>query len=231
MEHEKAKMLFKYLKLQNQINPILVKKYLQELEFCLSSIDIAHSNLSGKSEEILQKLGSRHYDKIFNLKSSIIIIDNMKNKELSSNISPFIVHGHDNEMKKDLKDFLQNKFGFREPIILEQQSSRGETIIEKFERHATKTKLVFVLLTPDDKLTNIRDNEGKGNRSRQNVIFELGYFIGRLGRKSGKIILLKKGEIDIPSDIHGVIYIDITKGIEESLQKIRNELSEFFVLR
>ena len=73
---------------------------------------------------------------------------------------------------------------------------------------------VFVLLTPDDEVVNPGAPESGTRRARQNVILELGFFLGRLGRESGKILLLHKGPIEIPSDIAGIEYIDITNGIE-----------------
>lgn len=62
----------------------------------------------------------------------------------------FIVHGHDNEAKLELKDYLQNTLRLPEPIILHQQPNKGKTVIEKFEEHSDKIDVAFVLLTPDD---------------------------------------------------------------------------------
>ena len=61
-------------------------------------------------------------------------------------------------------------------------------------------------------------------RARQNVIFELGYFIGKLGRKSGRVILLLKGMVDIPSDLNGILYIHIDNGIQEAGEEIRKAI-------
>jgi predicted nucleotide-binding protein len=135
----------------------------------------------------------------------------------------FIVHGHDNEAVRDLKDFLQNKLNFDEPIILHQKPSGGRTIIEKFEKYASTSNLIFILMTPDDLGMN-KINASEKFRARQNVIFEMGYFIGKLGRNSGRVIILKKGDIEIPSDLQGIIYIDITNGIKQAGEDIRNEL-------
>lgn len=132
----------------------------------------------------------------------------------------FIVHGHDKELLLELKNYLQNKLHFHEPIILGEQPSGNSTIIEKFERHAREIDCAFALLSPDDFATP----EGTG-RARQNVIFELGYFLGVLGRRAGKVFVLKKGKVEIPSDLQGVIYIDVTSGIESAGETIRAELA------
>ena len=137
---------------------------------------------------------------------------------------PFIVHGHDDKTKLELKNFLQNKLGFREPIVLHEQPSLGRTIIEKFEDNAAVSTIVFVLLTPDDIGASVEDSNDKKRRARQNVIFEMGYFLGSLGRLSGRVVLLHRGPIELPSDLSGVIYIDITGGIEAAGEQIRNEL-------
>ncbi len=134
----------------------------------------------------------------------------------SDQINSFIVHGHDNELKKDLKDFLQNKLGFKEPILLHQQPDNGLTIIEKLELHTDNIDLVFILLTPDD------FSIGLSNRTRQNVIFELGFFLGKFGRKSGRVLLLTKGDLELPSDLGGILTIDISNGIDPASQFIRD---------
>lgn len=139
----------------------------------------------------------------------------------------FIVHGHDETLKYKLKNFLQNALNFPEPIILHEQPGFGRTIIEKFEEEAKDADLVFVLLTPDDIAFNPGSEDEKKRRSRQNVIFEMGYFMGKLGRKRGKIILLYKEENELPSDISGLIPIDVTGGIELAGERIRKEVAPF----
>ena len=98
---------------------------------------------------------------------------------------PFIVHGHDDKTKLAVKNYLQNTLKFPEPIVLHEQAGFGRTIIEKFELYAGNSTLVFVILTPDD-IAIDRDvkTDIEKHRARQNVIFELGYFLGSLGRLS-----------------------------------------------
>jgi predicted nucleotide-binding protein len=139
----------------------------------------------------------------------------------------FIVHGHDDVAKLELKNYLQNTLGLPQPIILHEQPSLGRTIMEKFEDYAADANLVFVLLTPDDALANAKSSNDEKRRSRQNVIFEMGYFMAKLGRRSGRVVLLYKGALDLPSDISGIIYVDISHGIDSAGEKIRREVQDF----
>ena len=136
----------------------------------------------------------------------------------------FIVHGHDETTLLELKNYIQNALKWREPIVLREQPSSGKTIIEKFENYASKVDYVFVLMTPDDLVKEKESTEDK-RRSRQNVVFELGFFYEQFGRRSGKTIVLYKGSIELPSDIQGIVWIDISSGINAAGEYIRRELS------
>lgn len=119
----------------------------------------------------------------------------------------FIVHGHDDAALHGLARFLE-KLGL-EAIVLKEQPNQGRTIIEKFEAFAAEVGFAVVLLTPDDVGAAISTKD-QSSRARQNVIFELGYFAGKLGR--GRVCLLQKGQIEIPSDLFGVIYTELDIG-------------------
>lgn len=116
----------------------------------------------------------------------------------------FIVHGTDNEAKVTVARFLERLD--LKPIILHEQSNQGRTIIEKFEQHA-QVGFAVALLTSDDVGAVQEDAKNLKPRARQNVIFEFGYFIGRLGRN--RVCALTKGDVEIPSDYDGVIYIPL----------------------
>jgi predicted nucleotide-binding protein len=111
----------------------------------------------------------------------------------------FIVHGHLEGPREAVARFLHT-IGF-EPIILHEQANQGRTVIEKVVDHGD-VGFAVVLLTPDDE-GRVAGGEVKP-RARQNVILELGYFIGYLGRD--KVCALKRGDVEIPSDFHGVVY-------------------------
>jgi len=119
----------------------------------------------------------------------------------------FVVHGHDEEAKLSVARFIE-KINL-EPIILSEQPNEGRTIVEKFEAHAD-VAFAIVLLTPDDIGFPRDDEEQKRPRARQNVILELGYFVGRLSRS--RVCALSKGSVEIPSDIHGVVYVPMDDG-------------------
>jgi CheY-like chemotaxis protein len=137
---------------------------------------------------------------------------------------PFIVHGRETCLKFELKNYIQNTLHLAEPVILHEQPSLGRTIIEKFEDCAGSSALVFVLLTPDDIAASANTPNDTRRRARQNVIFEMGYFLGTLGRESGRVLLLHKGPVDLPSDLSGLVYIDVTNGIEAAGEQIRKEI-------
>ena len=82
-----------------------------------------------------------------------------------------------------------------------------------------------MLLTPDDPSAALSDPDAAKRRARQNVIFELGFFLGQLGRRSGRVFLLHKGSLDLPSDISGLIYINIDHGVDAAGEQIRRELN------
>lgn len=118
----------------------------------------------------------------------------------------FIVHGHDEEAKQSVARIVE-RLGF-EPIILHEQPNRGRTIIEKFEEYAN-VGYAIVLLTPDDVGASTKNKDSLTPRARQNVVLELGFFLGKLGRT--KVCALHKGELEIPSDYSGVIWIPMDK--------------------
>jgi len=117
----------------------------------------------------------------------------------------FIVHGHAGEPREAVARFLE-QLGL-EPIVLHEQANQGRTIIEKFETHAD-VGFAIILLTTDD----VGGPAGKKGRprARQNVVLELGYFIGRPGRN--QVCALMLGDIELPSDILGVAWTPFDPG-------------------
>ena len=116
----------------------------------------------------------------------------------------FVVHGHDDATKTKTARFLE-KLKLK-PIILHEQPSSGRTIIEKFETYSDDIAFAVILLTPDDLGSSAQTPKDMSSRARQNVVMELGYFLGRLGRS--RVCALHKGQIELPSDYQGVQYIE-----------------------
>jgi CheY-like chemotaxis protein len=139
----------------------------------------------------------------------------------------FIVHGRDHETLQEVRGFFVDVLRFPEPIILAEQPSRGLTLIEKFERYAADSDLAIVLLTPDDVGHLVGHPDSSARRARMNVLFELGYFLGALRRRSGRVFILKKGDVEIPTDLAGIVYIDISNGVASAGNVIRRELVEW----
>jgi hypothetical protein len=114
----------------------------------------------------------------------------------------FVVHGHDDYARETVARFLE-KIGFQ-AIILHERPNQGRTIIEKVEAESD-VGFAVVLLTPDDQ--GCANGGALEPRARQNVILELGYFLGRLGRP--RVCALKRGVVDIPSDFTGVVWTEM----------------------
>ena len=132
-----------------------------------------------------------------------LTIDEPSSNEPSVPGSIFVVHGHDDARKHEVARFLQ-RVTKSEPVILHEQASGNRTVIEKLEKHAGTASFAVVLLTADD-LGQAKTADTLIPRARQNVVFEAGYFIGRLGRDR-VTLLLEKG-VERPGDLDGVVYI------------------------
>lgn len=108
----------------------------------------------------------------------------------------FIVHGRDEATKYEVAHFIKG-LGL-EPTILDEQANKGRTLLEKFEDHSN-VGYAIVLLTPDDE--GALRGDALAPRARQNVIMELGFFVGKLGRS--RVTALTRGQLDLPTDFGG----------------------------
>lgn len=137
----------------------------------------------------------------------------------------FVVHGHDATLKVDVERFV-HEVGL-EPVVLHRQADHGKTLIEKFE-HYSDVGYAFILLTPDDvaypqsQESLPKDKRTFELRARQNVIFEFGFFVGRLGRS--RVCCLYKGEVILPSDLNGLVYKKIEDSLDQQAYSIIKEL-------
>lgn len=120
----------------------------------------------------------------------------------------FIVHGHDEARKHELFRVLHDITGTK-PIILHEQASGGRSIIEKLEAYAATASFAVALLTADD-LGRVKGSQQDAPRARQNVVFEAGYFAGRLTR--ARVVLLHDEEVELPGDLDGIVYVPLDTG-------------------
>ena len=133
---------------------------------------------------------------------------------LSDSTEVFVVHGRDEASKQAVARFIE-KLDLT-PIILHEKPSEGHTIIEKFEKYSN-VGFAVVLMTPDDVGALAEETLKLKPRARQNVILELGFFLGKLGRK--RVCALYKQDVEIPSDYKGVLFIPMEKEWRLSLAK------------
>jgi predicted nucleotide-binding protein len=115
----------------------------------------------------------------------------------------FIVHGRDIAARETVARFIENID--LKPVILHEQPDKGKTLIEKFETNSNDIGFAIVLLTPDDLGGINQVKPSLKDRARQNVILELGYFFGKLGRS--RVCTLHKGSVELPSDFSGIVYV------------------------
>jgi Zn-dependent protease with chaperone function len=135
-----------------------------------------------------------------------------------------IVHGHDQAARLELENFLLKRFPHVTPIAMIEQTDSAKTLPEKFERLAGEVRGILAILTPDDLAITLADNN-TSIRARQNVVIEIGWFWGRLGR--GKCLLLVRGDLEMPSDLSGVEIHRFTSSPIECSEVVRDFISEF----
>lgn len=114
----------------------------------------------------------------------------------------FVVHGHDDAAKEAVARILERLD--LKPVILHEQPNAGRTLIEKFEAYSD-VGFAVVILTPDDVAYSKTKPEEIRDRPRQNVILELGFFIGKLGR--ARVCPMYKEGVELPADYDGVVYV------------------------
>lgn len=181
--------------------------YISEWDLCLQEPyrhDVSDKEWYTKEiKEALGKLDSFVQRIEFRLK------EEKKNSILSRLFDPkkvFIVHGHNENVKQSVARTLEN-IGLT-PIILAEQPDQGRTVIEKFEKEGNDVGFAVVLLTADDKGRKNRARTMQ-SRARQNVVFEMGYFMALLGRE--RVMLLLQEGVEEPSDLKGVVYTTLDK--------------------
>ncbi len=131
----------------------------------------------------------------------------------------FVIHGRDEAKWRELKDILKTEFRLNPIVLLEQPDAGCKTVIEKFEHYAQTCSYAIAVFTPDDEVTS---NGDAYLQARPNVIYEIGWFCGRLGR-SGAMLLLKEGT-SVFSDFGGIIQKRFAQNISEKVIEIKKDL-------
>lgn len=137
----------------------------------------------------------------------------------------FVIHGRDEAKWRELKDMIQSEFRLNPIVLLEQPDAGCKTVIEKFEHYAQTCSYAIAVFTPDDEVTS---GEQTYLQARPNVIYELGWFCGRLGR--GNVMLLLKERTSMFSDFGGIIQKRFTRNVVEKVVEIRRDLEASGVL-
>ena len=164
---------------------------------CKSGLQEAKAIFKVYLDELEQEDFDRAAERIKAVGGEVVKINNWVEKKYDK---VFIVHGHDNTLKQEVARIIE-KQGL-EAVILSEQANGGKTIIEKIEENSD-VGAAICLFTGDD-YGRAKDATSENLRARQNVVFEAGYFMGKLGR--GNVILIASPDIEIPSDLQGVVY-------------------------
>ena len=168
------------------------------------------------TREILDEASSQVYNEP---------MERLKSQD-ASKTKVFLVHGHD-ILALDQTELLLRRWGL-DPIIIRDKASRGMTVIEKIEANSD-VGYALVLLTPDD-VGGVKGGQELQPRARQNAIWEWGYLVAKLGRN--RVACLRKDSVEVPSDLHGVVRIDVGDNIRDSSADIARELrAAGYVLR
>ena len=181
---------------------------------CESGLQEAKAIFKVYLDELEQEDFDRASERIKAVGGEVVKINNWVEKKYDK---VFIVHGHDEALKQEVARIVE-KQGL-EAIILSEQANQGKTIIEKIEENAD-VDAAICLFTGDD-YGRAKGTEAEENklRARQNVVFEAGYFMGKLGRKN--VILIAGPDIELPSDLQGVVYTNKSMWQTDVLRELK----------
>jgi len=190
-------------------NNELSKEYSENMVFGMNMSGTITEDITYFKREIQMSI-----DKITSIRARLVLYSSsfgkaekaLTNDEAKSNNKVFIVHGHDNGLKETVARLVE-KLSL-EAIILHEKANGGKTIIEKLEANSD-VSFAIVLLTADD-VGKAKDEDTLKDRARQNVIAELGYFVGKLGRN--KVCPLYVKGVEMPTDFTGVSYVEYDTG-------------------
>jgi len=161
---------------------------------------------TGKSDTVLAAYGLDDKDKKTMTEQPEFISEKVIASETQEKYKPenrgtvFVVHGEDDEGKNAVATYIE-KLGLK-VVVLHEQRSAGKTIIEILDRNAAISDYAVVILTSDDSGVSKKNTEDTTLQTRLNVMLELGYFCGALGKK--RVSVLTKAGVYFPGDFLGV---------------------------
>lgn len=213
----------------------LFRQYVRELVDLFNDILGQNSyslQIAGEFDDgISNYVGSPSYKSVENILSVVraaltrltrspeLLVRKRAEESLRHRENIFVIHGRDEAKWRELKDILKSEFQLNPIVLLEQPDAGCKTVIEKFEHYAQTCSYAIAVFTPDDE---VRTGADAYLQARPNVIYELGWFCGRLGR-SGAMLLLKEGT-SLFSDFGGIIQKRFSQNISEKVAEIKRDL-------
>ncbi|MDD1757775.1 MAG: nucleotide-binding protein [Methanotrichaceae archaeon] len=203
------------MKIRSALSPLLGEKaeLIKELDLYFKEIRETNPPIERFKEKVEEVA-----DFLEAIKGATGSIEASRPSRLPRTRNVFIIHGHDELNMRRLSDLLRDYFGLN-PIVILSKAGMGRPLIDKFEEDGQICSFTFALFTPDDHLANPKEEY---YQARPNVIYETGWFIGRLGRE--RLVILFKEGTKIHSDLDGVSRIQFREDINEKVVEIQREL-------
>lgn len=224
---ERAKLLLFYIteiiELRKDMTPVVIAQRLRDLDYHnINENDIKNAFENDKNIINCYRKNSYRF-----IRHSKLKFFNCLQRNITWPPSIFIIHGRSFD-NIELKDFLQNRLKIPEPKIMFQEFIPGETLPSKFEWLANHADAAIAILTGDDEGRPVIDENGTAIskksafllRARQNIWIEIGWFWGRIGMD--RILILKKENVEIPTDLQGLIYEPYKDKPSEASEAIRD---------
>jgi predicted nucleotide-binding protein len=158
-------------------------------------------------------------------RSPDLLVKRQSQEALRHKENVFIIHGRDEAKWRELKDVIKSEFRLNPIVLMEQPDAGCKTVVEKFEKYAQTCTYAIAVFTPDDE---VKSGNEVYLQARPNVIYELGWFCGQLGR-GGAMLLLKEGT-ELFSDFGGIIQKRFRSNVSERVVEIRRDLEAAGVL-
>lgn len=186
-----------------------------QLENLSDEVDMYRAYIVSLAEDI-----KNHPEEIKVTKLDEVNMKSQKAAEIPSTKTVFIIHGHDEVNLLRLKELLRERWHL-EPLVLMNEPDTGRTLIEKFEQEAQRASFAVALLSADDEIKNSNEDYFQ---PRPNVVFELGWFYGRLGRD--RVCIFSKKGIKMHSDLAGIMRKDFDESIIDKAVELEVELKK-----